>query len=67
MDLVEILDDSQGLDQGLPGIFKCRDQTLWIDPAVIGLRLIVAPEMDRDAVVGEPLEIEGNADAERRG
>ena len=67
MDLVEILDDRQGLDQGFAAILKRRDQTLRVDPAVIGLGLIVAAEMDRNAVVGETLEIEGNADAERRG
>ena len=51
--LVEIFDDRHRLDQGLPAIFKRRNQTLRVDAAIIGRALIVAPQVDRRGVVSE--------------
>jgi hypothetical protein len=62
--LVEILDDRQRLDQCPVAIYQRRYQSLGIDGEIIGLGLVVAPQMDRGGFVFEIFEIEGDSDAE---
>jgi len=64
VEFIEIFEDRHRLDQGLPAIFERRDQALRVDVAIIGPALIVAPQVDRRGVVGQPFQIEGDADAE---
>src|SRR5271166_2532581 len=62
--LVEILDDRQGLDQCSVAIYQRRHQSLRVDGEIIGLALVIAPQMDRGGFVLEFFQIEGDPDAE---
>ena len=65
--LVEIFEDRHRLDQDPSAILERRNQTLRVDAAIIGFALIVAAQVDRRGVVGEPLQIEADADSEGGG
>ena len=63
--LIEIFDDCQRLNQSSLTVLQGRHQALGVDGQIIGLDLVIAPQMDGHGLVVELFQIEGDADAER--
>src|SRR5437762_3539788 len=64
MSLIEIFDDRQRLDQRPAVIIEGRHQALRVDGEVVGLGLIVSPQMNGRRLVIELFEVKGDADPE---
>ena len=66
MGLVEIFDDGERLGEHFAGVeLQRRHPHLRIDRAILGLEIVPAflLQMDRDRLVGQPLEVERDAHA----
>jgi len=65
MHLVQVLHDGHRLKEHVAVVLDERgDHHLRVDGSVLGLALLAGIEIDVDGLVGEPLEIKGDADAE---